>query len=175
MNKQKIKIAITGPESSGKTTLALALSRYFKYGWVKEYARYYLETGNKVSSSDDLVSIAKNQIELEEMELSKHNVIVCDTDMTVLKIWNEEKFPPLHESIQALFRHHRYHLTLLCEPDIKWVDDPLRENPKDRVRLFELFKKCLNENKVAYKTISGHGQKREDNAKEIIQSYFQLY
>lgn len=169
------KISITGPESSGKTTLALALANHFGFSYVAEYSREYLQFGGKIISSKDLVSIAKMQLEAERQALQSTEIIVCDTDILVLKIWNEEKFSPLHPALNALFKYHEYDYTLLCTPDLKWESDPLRENPADRDRLFELYKRDLLQKKIKFDIITGNGRSRFDKAKELINAYFQKH
>ena len=60
MNKETlIKVAIVGPESSGKTFLAEKLAAHYNCLWVPEYAREYLERLNAPYIQDDVEYIAK--------------------------------------------------------------------------------------------------------------------
>jgi nicotinamide riboside kinase len=60
-----LKIIVTGPESSGKTTLCNALSKHFNLPFSKEYAREYLNTLKRDYNPDDLLKIAKGQLQTE--------------------------------------------------------------------------------------------------------------
>lgn len=168
------KISITGPESSGKTTLAIELAKFFSFTYVPEYSREFLLRGGKVFSGRDLVSIAKYQIESENRALLDSTTIICDSDMLVLKIWNQEKFLPLHPALNALYKYHHYDYTLLCAPDIKWEADSLRENPNDRERLFDLYKWNLQKRHIHFDTIMGQGSARSELAKDFITRYLEM-
>ena len=61
-----IKIIITGPESSGKTTLSRNLSHSLKANLVDEYARKYINENNNQYIYEDLLKIAKTQYQHEE-------------------------------------------------------------------------------------------------------------
>ena len=166
---KKIKIAITGPESSGKTTLAKKLSTHFKKSiLVNEFAREYLKKVNEKYTYSDLIKIAKGQKE-REIQASKKNsqLIICDTTLNEIKIWSLEKFNKCEEWI--LNKKDNYTHYLLCKPDIPWEPDPLRENPFDRERLFNIHLKYL-QNK-SYTIICGDKKSRFLMAKKIINSY----
>jgi nicotinamide riboside kinase len=60
------KIVVIGPESTGKSTLCSQLAEHYKTLWCPEYAREYLETNGMDYTYDDLLTIAKGQIALEE-------------------------------------------------------------------------------------------------------------
>ena len=93
--KQALKIAFTGPESSGKSTLSSWLSAEIKLPLIEEYAREYL-TEKKEYFQEDLDSIARGQMNL----WSKESNFIADTEMTVLKVWTEVKYDSCSELIQ---------------------------------------------------------------------------
>jgi len=132
-----LKIIITGPESSGKTTLCKALSKHFNLPFSKEYAREYLEKLNRNYNQDDLLKIAKGQLKSEQ------NTQLLDTDLITIKIWSEYKYGSCDNWIldQIEKQKTEKRIYLLCKPDIPWEADPLRENPNDREELFEIYKK----------------------------------
>ena len=132
-----LKIIITGPESSGKTTLCKALSKHFNLPFSKEYAREYLEKLNRNYNQDDLLKIAKGQLKSEQ------NTQLLDTDLITIKIWSEYKYGSCDNWILDQIKKQKTEkrIYLLCKPDIPWEADPLRENPNDREELFEIYKK----------------------------------
>ena len=138
------RIAITGPESSGKTTLARALAAHFGVPWVPEFAREYLKDLDRPYVKEDLLCIAEGQLEAERRIASgRPSMLVCDTDLLVIRIWSQEKFERVDPRLEELVRGTEYHHTLLCKPDLPWEPDPLRENPHDRDRLFGIYEQEL--------------------------------
>ena len=136
-----LKIAITGPESTGKTTLALALSKHFKVSFIPEFAREYLEKTKGKYSQEDLDFIAKGQ--LKSLDSTENKIIICDTDFSVLEIWSQYKYKNVSELINKLVSDNLFDLHILCSPDIPWEADILRENPNSREKLFQLYKESL--------------------------------
>ena len=89
------KIVFTGPECSGKTTLSNHIAKIVKAPIVNEYAREYLNNLDREYSYSDLLKIAKGQIELEESQMyskSSSRLIICDTNLQVIKIWSQIKY-----------------------------------------------------------------------------------
>ena len=130
------KIIVTGPESSGKTTLCNDIAYHFNLSQSKEYAREYLQKKVKNYIQEDLLKIAKRQFNLEKLN------IILDTDLITIKIWSKYKFGSCNtwilDKIEEQKNENRFYL--LCNPDIPWESDPLRENPNDRLNLFEIYK-----------------------------------
>ena len=130
------KIIVTGPESSGKTTLCKALSKYFNLPFSKEYSREYLDALNRDYNQDDLLKIAKGQLQTE------NGMQLLDTDLVTLKIWSKYKYRSCDSWILGQIEKQKSEkrFYLLCKPDIPWQKDPQRENSNDREELFELYK-----------------------------------
>jgi NadR type nicotinamide-nucleotide adenylyltransferase len=155
------KIIITGPESTGKTTLATQLAEVLDTQWVPEFARQYLDKLDAPYQESDLLEIAKGQIKSEENFLKKvHQYLVCDTDLITLKIWSEYKFGRCHDFILKNMVSHQREYYLLSYPDLPWVYDPQRENPDDRLSLYELYKGELEYYKKPYFELRGNGEER---------------
>jgi nicotinamide riboside kinase len=147
------KIRITGPESSGKSYIAKALTNHFLGGLVIEYSREYLQDKLGYIESD-LLKIAQGQKKLELLgEKEAPEFLFCDTGCEVIKIWSQEKYGSVHKEIIRLDNDSSYDLTLLCKPNIPWQEDSLRENPNDRDRLFKLYLSDLKKRKIAFKII----------------------
>lgn len=160
------KIALTGPESSGKTFLANWISKKYGFHLIDEYSRTYLESLALAYRLDDVIHMAQEQH--QRIISCLENKIVVDTESVVSKIWLEEKYQKSFDWIEDQIINEQFDLYLLCSPDIPWEYDPLRENPHDRDRLFEIFKNVLNEKKLNYIIISGDEKNRQKKVDEII-------
>ena len=63
-----VKIALFGPESTGKTTLAKQLAAHYDTAWTPEFARDYLQQKwdkeQKICDVSDMLPIACGQVQL---------------------------------------------------------------------------------------------------------------
>ena len=160
-----LKIAITGPESTGKSTLTEALSKHYNCIFVSEFAREYLnKTGGKYTLPD-LDIIAKNQFDLIQ-NAKDSKLVICDTEMTVMKVWSEFKYGTCSPKIQELYGQQHFDCYFLCDIDIPWQDDPVREHPDKRKELLVCYQKELQGKN--YFLISGDLQQRIIQTKKII-------
>lgn len=142
LSKNTEIIVFTGPESSGKTTTAERISIQYQIPFVEEYARAYLNKNGSDYSLQDIHNIALGQVAQETKANENNALIICDTDLVTLDIWAIEKYGRSLDQEDKLINKKHY---FLCYPDIPWEPDPLRENPKDRDRLFEKYKSYLQE------------------------------
>lgn len=156
-----LRIAIVGPESSGKTTLCGALAVHFQASLVHEFARAYLGPREGRYDRADLLLIAEAQCAAEDTAMREDApVVFCDTDMVTIRIWSEEKFGACDPRIIRLSEERHYDHWLLCSPDMPWEQDPLRENPLDRDRLFSVHEALLNKLGKPYTIIQGENPLR---------------
>ena len=170
------KIVIIGPESTGKSTLCSQLAEHFKTCWCPEFAREYLkETGGKYSFHD-LLNIAHGQLELEDTMLTqaKNGFYFIDTDMYVMKVWCEVVFETCHTWILKQIALRKYDLFFLCDVDLPWVRDDLREYPDLEVRkkLFKMYRDLMITQKTKWAEISGTHAQRLQTAISIIDTVF---
>lgn len=172
ITKSTFKVVITGPESTGKSTLSKQLSEYFEQPWLPEYARTYLSEINRPYEESDLLEIAKGQIKMEN-ELSKkgYSTIFFDTSMEVLKVWSEWKYKNCHPYILEKLASRKADLYLLLSPDMAWEHDPMRENPHNRNEIFDIYKREIEQLKKPYEIISGNGLIRTRRAIKAINTY----
>jgi nicotinamide riboside kinase len=161
------RFAVTGPESSGKTTLAIALSEQYDGIFIPEFARAYLEQKNGIYSIEDLDWIAEKQLALWE-ERSAEKLLFCDTEMLVLKIWSEFKYRTCSRFILEAFRNQQFEHYFLCRPDIDWEEDTLRENPEDREELFERYLSELKKQQIPFTIVEGALENRMNICADII-------
>lgn len=140
-----VKLALVGPECSGKSTLAKALAEHWGEPFVDEYSRKYLDQLGRNYNQDDLLEIAKGQLEREYTVAEKANhFLICDTNTLVVKIWAEVRFGRAQNWIERQFLEKPYQLYILCgHKGIDWEYDDLRENPDDRPDLYDLYRKAL--------------------------------
>ncbi len=165
------KIVITGPESSGKSSLTQALSDQLRIPAAPEYARLYLSLFGPQYQRDDLAHMAHGQVALEvEAAMRSKGFFLCDTSLEVIYIWWEMRFGPPPTWLSHLMERHLGHFYLLCAPDITWVPDPLREHPypHQRSQLFARYQRLLESLGVPYGVVQGQGPKRLQCALELL-------
>lgn len=162
-----LKIAILGPESTGKTMLAGQLADYFQAPWVPEYAREYVERLSVPYTYDDLCNIARKQIEQEQQadQLSDTaEYIFFDTELIITKVWFSYCFRKIPDFLTAQLNTGYFDLYLLCLPDLPWEPDPVREHGEDREFFFNWYKKEIEQTGKPYVIVNGAGQQRFQNA-----------
>ena len=164
-----MKVVLTGPECSGKTTLATQLAEHFGVSIAPEPARAHLQP-EQVYQPSDLLQLTAVQRRLEMMEPA--GLQVFDTDLQTIYIWWQEKFGPAPEVLRrgyAEYSSQRDRIYLLCRPDISWEYDPLRENPHDRDRLYEIYSNDLKARGLVFELIEGQTDQRFKCAVDFIQ------
>lgn len=177
------KIVIIGPESTGKSTLAAQLAAHFDTRWVPEFAREFLLTNGTHYEYDDLLTVAKGQLALEDehtnaletqsqqlLEAGGHLPLFIDTDMYVMKVWCEFVFENCHHWILDQVVHRRYDLYLLCNTDLPWVKDELREYPdiENRLKLYHIYKDIMINQQTRWVDIRGSYAERFEKAKAAV-------
>jgi NadR type nicotinamide-nucleotide adenylyltransferase len=166
------KIVIIGAESTGKSTLAQDLAAHYKTLWCPEYAREYLMINGKEYSYEDLLNIAKGQIELEDQLVSKvqNNLYFIDTNMWVMKVWCEVAFDNCHKWILKQIAARKYDYYLLCNIDLPWMPDELREYPELKMRqmLHAMYRDLLINGQTPWSEISGTLDVRFQSAVKVV-------
>ncbi|NDP27437.1 MAG: DUF4301 family protein [Flavobacterium sp.] len=168
-----IKVVLFGPESTGKTTLAIQLAEHFKTAWVPEFARDYLqekwEKTSRTCDVDDMMPIAYGQMKLENDSLSVANkFLFCDTNLLVTKVFSEVYYNFCDPLLDKAARKHDYDLFFLTDIDVPWEKDDLRDKPEGRESVFGVFKQTLIDNNKPFITLSGDKDLRLNKAIAII-------
>lgn len=170
------KIVVIGPESTGKSTLCSQLAGYYQTCWCPEFAREYLQERGGKYNFEDLLNIARGQIELEDTMLTqaKNGFYFIDTDMYVMKVWCEVAFEQCHTWILKQIAARQYDLIFLLDVDLPWVKDALREYPElsFRKKLFNMYKDLLVNQKTRWAVVSGTDSQRLQMAVGIINTIF---
>ncbi len=182
MAKQKqytFKIVLTGPESSGKTTMAAALAAQLQTSWVPEFARYYVGSLGRPYRKEDLTAIGRGQRVWNDWFLAKTpEYLVFDTDWTVLQIWEHYRYGQPDDGYwywqKGYDTPQNADLYLLCAPDFPWAPDPLREHPEERATLFDRYEQLLLAAGARYLTLTGPPDDRLASAISLIGKYSRL-
>ena len=168
---------IIGPESTGKSTLCTQLAAHFKTEWVKEYAREYLLKNGTDYTAEDLWTIAEGQIKNEETVANAFSgnyagPVFLDTDFKVIQVWSEFVFNECDNRILKKVAMDNYDLYLLCNTDLPWVADELREYPdlKTREELFHYYQQILIDQNVPWVLIKGAAEERLPIAIEAVKA-----
>ncbi|MGY6741774.1 MAG: AAA family ATPase [Cecembia sp.] len=167
------KVVVIGPESTGKSTLSQALAAHFSCPWVPEFARSYIESLDRPYDYEDLLAIAKGQIQLEETQSKAANdLLICDTDLHVIQVWSVHKYGKVNDWILQQIESRAYDLYLLTDIDIPWEDDPQREHPQPEMRqyFFKVYQELLLNKGLPFEIISGSESERLQKAIAIVQN-----
>lgn len=171
------KVVVIGPESTGKSTLCEQLAAHYATAWVPEYAREYLLKHGTSYQYDDLLTIARGQVALEEKYISslktdkkEQPLLFIDTDQYVMKVWSEYVFGQCHPWILDQIVQREYNLYLLCDTDLPWVKDKLREYPdlESRRELYYIYKDIMLNQPVPWINISGNYEQRFQKAVKAV-------
>jgi NadR type nicotinamide-nucleotide adenylyltransferase len=166
------KVVVIGPESTGKSTLCEQLAAHYKTVWCPEYAREYLNKNGKEYTYNDLLTIAKGQLKLEDelVNNAKNDLYFIDTNMYVMQVWCEYVFDKCHQFILDEIVERSYDLYLLCDTDLPWTFDVLREYPDEarRKELYRIYKDLMINQSCAWVEISGDYDTRLKKAIDAV-------
>jgi NadR type nicotinamide-nucleotide adenylyltransferase len=164
------RVVLTGPECTGKTTLTNQLARHFNAPFVPEYARHYIAGLDRRYDYHDVLHIAKKQLrQHNDFYLKNHTLVFFDTYLIITKVWMDVVFKHHPAWIDVELSSNTIDLYLLCNTDIAWIADPVRENGGEmRGKLFEIYKNELNRFRCNYEIISGAGIHRLRQAVKAV-------
>ncbi len=172
------KVAVTGPESTGKSFLCSELAAHYNTAFVPEYARAYLDKLGRDYIEDDILEIARGQLDKEQKMAAGllarpiRPLLFCDTEFIVAKIWSLHKYNRCHPWILEQIQENTYDLYLLCDIDLPWEPDPQREHPHLRRYFFDWYLKELQSYGFKYAIIRGHNQERVKNGIEVVNNFY---
>lgn len=170
------KIAVVGPESTGKSTMSAFLADHYQTVWVPEFARGYCAALTEPPTWQDEINMFYGQLALENELLPKSNrLLICDTTFITVKIWSDEMFGSTPQEVVDELPRHPYDLYLLLDIDLPWQDDPLRDFPHKREHFMDVWHQELNSLNANYVTVSGTGEDRYYKAIQIIDTFLLRY
>ena len=151
------KIAIVGPESTGKSTITKLLAKHYDTLWVAEFARYYCAALTAPCTMQDEINMFHGQIALEEsiLAITEKDFIFCDTTFLTVKIWSDEMLGETPQMVLDALAERTYDLYLLLDIDLPWQEDPLRDFPHMREHFMSIWHKELKNLNANYVVISG--------------------
>jgi HTH-type transcriptional regulator, transcriptional repressor of NAD biosynthesis genes len=156
-----LRICVLGAESTGTTTMAMALAEHYQTVWVPEYGRqYWIEkmqrTDDQTWRTEEFVHIATEQCRMEDEAARQSNrVLTCDTDAFATSIWHERYLGTRSPEVEALAATHYPALSLLTDVDIPFVQDGTRDGEHIRHAMHERFVARLKETQRPYLLLSG--------------------
>jgi nicotinamide riboside kinase len=172
MPEKTIKIVITGAESTGKSTLAEALATHYQAKWIPEFSRSYIENLHREYTYSDIEIIARHQIAEEKSFDLGTPLVFFDTWLIITKVWFEFVFGKCPDWLHEYILQSNINLFLVCDIDIPWLPDPVRENGgENRKILHETYIHLIEEYGFNYKIISGVGNERIAKALNIVDDF----
>lgn len=164
------KVVVIGPECTGKSDLSQYLAGHFNTVWVPEFARGYLDNLVRPYEQHDLLTIAHGQVRIENaLEKQADEILICDTNLIVIKIWSQFKYGSVQREIVDLIDSRKYDLYLLTYIDIPWENDPLREHPDKREVLYNLYLEEMLRQRVPFIQVKGERDVRRKLAVDAIE------
>lgn len=161
-------IVITGPESTGKTTLANFLSKKYNACLIPEVARDFLSQLGRLYTQHDVLHMASLQFQAQ-LNQAHCELVFSDTSLLNYLIWMEVKYGFVYSQIEEWFYLQNIDAYLLMAPDLAWELDPLRENQSMLQELFDLYLERIQTLNVPFFIIRGQDNVRNINAVHAVE------
>jgi HTH-type transcriptional regulator, transcriptional repressor of NAD biosynthesis genes len=154
------RICLLGGESSGKSTLAESLAKYFGTVHVPEYGRELWEARAGVLHFVDLRQIAEHQVAREEQAARRAvRYLFCDTSPLTTLLYSQFLFNQVDPVLEEM-ADRAYDLTVLCEPDFAFVQDGTRQVASFRLQQHAWYRQELGRRGIYYLPVTGRVPER---------------
>lgn len=166
--KPPLRIAVYGPESTGKSTLAARLAAHFSAPLVTEYAREFWDAHGDITLAD-IPAIAREQWRREDAAAAPAGrLVICDTEALTTMLWSDLLYGACPDDIRrgVELRARNYALYLLLDIDVPWMPDPQRCFPdeENRKKCMRLWRGALEQRQLPHRLIRGEWAQREQAA-----------
>ena len=173
--KPIVRVCVTGPECTGKTTLSRRLAEHTGAAWVEEAARRYAERKGEPLLASDVGPIGREHVALHDAAVARaraggSGLVVLDTDLVSTLVYGRHYYGAAPRWIERAERERRADLYLLCDVDVPWVADGVRDRPADRSAMFELFRRALERRGAQVVRIDGGWAERWEAARRAVAS-----
>ena len=157
-----IRVAVTGSECTGKTTLARLLAEHYRTRWVPEYARQFVREKGAAPVYRDVEAIARGQIALEDsLAAGAPRLLIQDTDLLSTVVYSRHYYGDCPGWVEDAARDRGADLYLLADNDVPWVPDgDQRDRGDQRQEMQALFRRALIERGLRFVDIRGSHDKR---------------
>ena len=165
------RICVFGPESTGKSTLAVDLAKHFNTVAVPEYARTHIERRGGEVDLSDMLPIVRGQIASEDaLVFNANRLLFCDTDVLATTIWSDWLYETCDNWITEQAEKRTYDLYLVTDVDVPWVPDQVRYLPEERQSFFDRCIAELEKRHRRYHVVRGNWQERLRSAIEAVEA-----
>jgi len=170
-----VRICVIGPESTGKTSLAQQLADWADAEWVPEASREYAERTPRPLTADDVDPIAREHMRLADAAAERarergSGLLILDTDLVSTVVYARHYYGASPRWVERAERERRASLYLLCDVDVPWVPDGIRDRPADREAMFALFASALARRHAPVVRVSGGWEERWQTALDAVRS-----
>src|SRR4051812_18116728 len=147
----------------------MRLAAHYGVQYVPEFVRDYAASKNGPLDFNDHGPIARGQITLEDAALARGEpVVIQDTDLLSTVVYCDHYFGRCPPWIAESAMLRRPNLYLLCEIDIPWIADGVRDRGDRREEMQQLFREAIARSGAPYVVIAGDRRERFARAVEAI-------
>ncbi|HEX5973440.1 MAG TPA: ATP-binding protein [Gemmatimonadaceae bacterium] len=170
-----VRVCVTGPESTGKTSLAQRLAEWAHTAWAPEASRVYAERRAAPLTSADVGPIAREHIALADAAAERArahgaSMLVLDTDLLSTVVYARHYYGAAPRWVERAERERRADLYLLCEVDVPWIPDGIRDRPEHREAMLALFERALASRRATVARVRGGWEERWATARDAVRA-----